>query len=266
MKTESIPYEIKLTYIIALVIVVLFAAFILFVVFIYNKKQLVHFKEKQLVEANHKNAILQKELEKQKTLEKERQRISRDMHDDLGSAISALKLHAEFMKRKVGENKELLKDVEDILNTSQEMNLAMREMLWSLNKKHDTISDLVDYASKFAENFFSKLPVTLDINYQISEDKNISSEARRNLFLSFKEAINNIYKHSFANRVEICFIQKENIFSLEVSDNGIGLENNKKQGNGLYNMISRIEQVGGICEFINLEKGLKVKFILEIFD
>jgi two-component system sensor histidine kinase DesK len=79
----------------------MFVGFIILVVMVYKKKQAAFINEKLLQEIEHRNVILEKELEIQKKIQEERERISHDMHDDLGAGISALKLQAEFLKQKV---------------------------------------------------------------------------------------------------------------------------------------------------------------------
>jgi two-component system sensor histidine kinase DesK len=120
---KELPEEFKTTYIFAIIIMMSFVVFIIMIVLMYNRKQL-YLKEKQLKESEHQNQLLQKELEKQKSIEKERERISHDMHDDLGAGISALKLQAEFLKQRA-ENDELKNDIDELLKTSEEMNLSM---------------------------------------------------------------------------------------------------------------------------------------------
>src|SRR5690606_16828684 len=97
---NELPFEIKFIYLTAIALMICFVVFIVFIVLMYNRKQLLYLKEKQLQEAEYQNQLLQKELEKQKLIEQERERISHDMHDDLGAGISALKLQAEFLKQK----------------------------------------------------------------------------------------------------------------------------------------------------------------------
>jgi two-component system sensor histidine kinase DesK len=97
---NELPHEIKLTYIIAIFVMLLFVGFIIVVVFVYNKKQLIQQQEIIIKESEFQNKLLQKEIERQKSIHLERERISQDMHDDLGAGISAIKLQAEFLKFK----------------------------------------------------------------------------------------------------------------------------------------------------------------------
>lgn len=229
----------------------------------YNRKQLFYLKEQQLKDAEYQNNLLQKELEKQKIVEKERERISHDMHDDLGAGISALKLQAEFLKQKIKDG-ELKNDIEDLLKTSEEMNLSMREMLWSLHSDNDTIGSFVDYAKIYAHNFLKKSSITLIIEVEnIISEKTVTTEQRRNLFLCLKEALNNAYKHSQSSEIKLLFEQNENEFMMRISDNGIGLHQEKPEGNGLRNMKRRMREQKGHCE-ITTENGTHLFFRIEL--
>lgn len=242
---KGLPEEIKATYILAVVIMMLFVGFIIFVVLMYNRKQLLYFKEKQLKEAEYQNQLLQKELEKQKSIEKERERISHDMHDDLGAGISALKLHSEFLKQKVNDD-DLQNDIDELLKTSEEMNISMREMLWSLNSENDTLERFIDYVILYSGNFLKKTKIVLQSECtDIIADTPISTEVRRNLFLCLKEAINNTYKHSQADTLKLSFCQEKNIFTMIISDNGTGIPEGCHKGNGLRNMKRRMDELNG---------------------
>lgn len=260
---KSLPPEIKLTYIIAILLVMILVIFVVFIVITYNRKQLLYLKEQQLKESEHQNQLLQKELEKQKSIEKERERISHDMHDDLGAGISALKLQAEFLKQK-SEDKNLIADIDELLKTSEEMNLSMREMLWNLHSGNDTLGSLIDYANVYAHNFLKKANINLISDTEnIKPDTKISTEQRRNLFLCLKEALNNAYKHSEANELRISFIQNEEKFIMEISDNGIGITPHKNEGNGIRNMRARMQEQNGHCE-IKINNGTHLSFKLDL--
>lgn len=245
---NNLSTDIKLTYIISIIIMVLFVGFIIFIVLMYNKKQLLFIKEKQLKEVEYQNQLLQKELEKQKSIEKERERISHDMHDDLGAGISALKLQAEFLKYKIEDN-ELQNDIDELLRTSEEMNISMREMLWSLNSGNDTLGSFIEYAILYTGNFLKKTKIIFHSECEdIISDTSISTELRRNLFLCLKEAVNNVYKHSKANVLKLSFCQTENHFLMRIEDDGIGIPGGKLEGNGLRNMQRRMKEVQGECK------------------
>lgn len=260
---KNLPDEIKIVYIIAITVMMLFVIFIIFVVLMYNRKQLLYLKEQQLKESEYQNQLLQKELEKQKSIEKERERISHDMHDDLGAGISALKLQAEFLKQK-SEDKNLVADIDELLKTSEEMNLSMREMLWSLHSGNDTLGSFINYAKTYAYNFLKKTNIQLISETEnINLETSISTEQRRNLFLCLKEALNNAYKHSESNEIKISFIQDEERFTMKIIDNGKGINFQNNEGNGIRNMKSRMKEQNGHCE-IKVDKGTHLYFKLNL--
>lgn len=255
--------DIRLAYIIAISIMMLFVVFIIFVVLTYNKRQLLHLRENQLKESEHQNQLLQKELEKQKSIEAERERISHDMHDDLGAGISALKLQAEFLKQRA-DGDDLKNDIDELLKTSEEMNLSMREMLWSLNSGNDTLGSFIDYSTMYAQGFLKKTKILLTTESEnIVLETAITTEQRRNLFLCLKEALNNAYKHSQSNQLKLSFIQKEKEFMMKISDNGIGINHEKAEGNGLRNMKRRMKEQNGHCE-VTTENGTHLFFRIDL--
>ncbi len=256
----SLPYEIKLTYMIAIAIMLLFVAFIIFVVITYNKKQLLFQKEKQLREAEHQNDLLKEELKRREAIHNERERISHDMHDELGAGISALKLQVEFLKQKISQE-EIQSDINELLQTAESMNLSMREMLWSLNSENDNLGNFVQYLCNYAEDFFQKTNIEVICQHtKVNAQKVISSESRRNLLLCIKEALNNIYKHARAMQVNIDFYHSQETFSVEIKDDGTGLPTDIESGNGLRNMEHRMKNIGGTFQIISTKKGLHLTF------
>lgn len=257
---KQLPDTIRLTYIIAVILLITFVFFIVLIVILYNKKQLFFIQQQQLKEAEHQNQLLQKELEKQKSIEQERERISHDMHDDLGAGISALKLQAEFLKQKA-KNDDLQSDIDELLKTSEEMNLSMREMLWSLNSGNDTLGSFIDYAIQYADNFLKRTKIKLwSESIDIMSDTPISTELRRNMFLCLKEAINNAYKHSHAQSLKLSFSQEKNVFSMRISDDGHGIPDGHPEGNGLRNMKRRMKEQNGECHIVKEGPGTQILF------
>lgn len=243
----------------------LFVGFIIIVVFVYNRRQLINRQQNLLKEAEHQNQLLQKELDRQKSIEKERERISHDMHDDLGAGISAIKLQAEFLKQKLPHDSTLQQDIEELLKTSQEMNLSMREMLWSLNTKNDTLESFIQYISAYTDNFLRKANIAYSIQtVNIQSDTIINAPIRRNLLLCIKEAINNVYKHSNAANLLLVFTQHPNTIIIDIIDDGKGLPTDAWQGYGIANMQRRVQNCTGIFEIIHSEKGLRIRLQIQL--
>jgi two-component system sensor histidine kinase DesK len=261
---NHIQDDIKLAYVIAIGIMLIFVIFIIFVILTYNKRQLLHLREKQLQQSEYQNQLLQKELEKQKSIEQERERISHDMHDDLGAGISALKLQAEFLKQKA-EDEDLINDINELLKTSEEMNISMREMLWSLNSGNDTVESFVDYAKIYAESFLKKTAIQLNFeNNTVNSVVPISAELRRNMFLCLKESLNNAYKYSGADQLKLSFSFYKEYLTMNISDNGRGFKIENATGNGLRNMERRMKESCGAFEISSTEKGTSIFFKINI--
>ena len=261
---EQLPQEIKTTYFIAIVLMLLLAGFIAMVIVIHNRRHLLYLKEKQLKEAELQNILLQEELRRQQAIQNERERISIDMHDELGAGISALKLQTEFIKKQIDDPK-LKAEIEELRKTSEAMNLSMREMLWSLNSENDNLGNFSEYIRNYAENFFLKSDIELDFSISgIISDTKISSAIRRNLLLCIKESLNNVHKHSEAQNVRLWLTQNNKHLTIDIQDDGKGLSEKNESGNGLHNINIRMQSVGGSCHFMESSKGLHLRFELKL--
>ena len=220
-------------------------------------------KEKERLKM--KSVLVQQEVEKMALIQKERERISHDMHDDLGAGISALKLQSEFLKKRI-KDPEIKNDVEDLIKTTHDINSSMREMLWSLNSKKDTLEDLVNYIIQYGEQFFAKSNIRFSSNiFSPIKDYSIDVSMRRNIFLCLKEAFNNAYKHSGAHEVCINFSIEENLLLIRYVDDGIGIGEVDLRGNGLRNMKLRMEECLGEFKIISSKEGLTLIFTIPLY-
>ena len=141
------------------------------------------------------------------------------------------------------------------------MNVAMREILWSLNSQNDTIGNFIEYTSLYVERFLDKTNITLQLDTKILESEtNLPVKARRNLFLVVKEAVHNVYKHSQAKNINIQFNQTATNFKIQAIDDGIGLSDEIKKGNGLTNMELRMKAIEGVFEVVPKESGTYLSF------
>lgn len=197
-------------------------------------------------------------MEKQLAIELERQRISAEMHDDIGAGLSGIRLLTEITKHKV-KDEQAAAEVEKIYQSVGDISSKMKEVIWSLNTENDDLQNLISYLHKQArqmmENFSGKFNITLPSN--IPEAK-ISGEDRRHIYLAVKEALHNIIKHSGADTVAM-IITCDEILRIIISDNGKGMNNGSGTGNGIKNMQQRIKQLGGDF-LIKNEDGLTITF------
>lgn len=175
-------------------------------------------------------------------LEKVRNHIARDLHDDIGSTLSSINIMSQLAMN--GDASQHLKKI--ALHSAQMME-NMSDIVWSINPKNDTIEQVVLKMKEFAFEILEPKEIahSFHLDEALTQFK-LDVEKRKNLFLIFKEAINNAAKYSDGSEVQISLSVKHEKIHLSVSDNGKGFnEVEVKQGNGLINMKERAISIGG---------------------
>jgi signal transduction histidine kinase/ligand-binding sensor domain-containing protein len=206
-------------------------------------------------------------LEKKQAVEMERNRISRDMHDDLGSGLTKIAILSEVVKKKINPADDSQKHVNTISESARELVDNLNEIIWALNPDNDNLSNLAAYIREYTYRFLE--PFGIDAHCSIPEELTshpLSEEKRRNIFLVVKEALHNIVKHSGAKKVELIFRQNGN-FSIEIKDDGKGFtqEDIREFGNGLKSMKKRAEAIGAVFTITSEPgKGAAVKIELHV--
>ena len=201
-------------------------------------------------------------LERQRAVERERSRIARDIHDDLGASLTRINMLSQSVRSELDVSHRATADVEAIYATARELTRAMDEIVWAVNPKHDTLDSLVNYLGRYAQSFLSAagLRCRLDVPLNLPNWA-LTAEVRHNLFLALKEALNNVAKNAQAQEVRISLSVNSRQFALVVSDNGKGFDTAAGDsgeaaaragrisgGNGLPNMKKRLEEIGGRCK------------------
>jgi signal transduction histidine kinase len=199
-------------------------------------------------------------LEKQQAIEKERTRIATDMHDDLGAGLSRIKFLSETIGIKKQQQLPFEEDISKIREYSHEMIDKMGEIVWALNEKNDSLSDLLSYTRSYTVEYLSQSGVSCNIDSPEDLPSGfVSGEFRRNIFLAVKEILHNIVKHSQANHVSIT-MQVNHKLCINIHDDGIGFDRTKVRpfSNGLINIEKRMKDIGGFVEMQNTN-GTMVK-------
>ena len=199
-------------------------------------------------------------MEKQMAVQLERQRISAEMHDDIGAGLSGVRLLTEMTKSKLKESG-ASGDIDKIYQSVGDISAKMKEVIWSLNAENDSLAGLIGYLQAQARQILEHYPGKLVIKVpDLIPDYSMSGEARRHIYLAMKEALNNIIKHSGASLVTLV-ISCDRFLVIELSDNGMGLATDLpiNGGNGLGNMEKRMKAVNGIL-IIKNENGLGLTF------
>jgi signal transduction histidine kinase len=197
-------------------------------------------------------------LEQQQSLEHERMRIARDMHDEMGSKLTKISFLSERAQAETESSGPLAVKIESIAETSRELLQTMDEIVWVVNPRNDTLENLVAYLSHYAVEYFQNTTIECEMRLpQEIPQCPLSSEVRHNLFLSFEEALNNVLKHSAATRVKVEMSVDSVGFEVRVIDDGKGLPapgtaveappKRVRGGNGLKNMRQRLADIGGEC-------------------
>ena len=190
-------------------------------------------------------------LEQQHAIENERGRIAKDMHDQIGAGLTQIGLLTEFARRDAGKNGEAMVHAEKIYEVARELAQTLDEIVWMVNPRNDTLNKLGLYLAAYAEEFFQATDIRcrLDIPPGLPACP-LSAELRHNLFLTVKEALNNIAKHSRASEAHLRLVLAHSRLEIDIEDNGTGFSAERANftRNGLSNMKERIEEIDGTFE------------------
>jgi signal transduction histidine kinase len=217
-----------------------------------NKRRLIaQARERERLKAKDQMNEYEKEIAIYKAQQQERERISADMHDELGSGMTAIRLMSEIARKKMKENTPV--EIEKISHSADEVLNKMNAIIWSMNSGNDTIDNLVSYIRSYAIEYFENTPIDCRISTPEHIDPTeLTGDKRRNLFLCVKETLNNVLKHSKATELKIDF-KIEQALTIKIMDNGVGIDMQKIRqfGNGLKNIAKRMESIGGIYQIEN---------------
>jgi ligand-binding sensor domain-containing protein/signal transduction histidine kinase len=188
------------------------------------------------------------QAEAQQAMERERRRIARDLHDDLGGDLTEIMLLGETAAQTDASAETVRTHAKAIAARSRQAAAAMDEIVWTVNPRNDTVPRLADRIAELARRLFDPLPVQLQI--EIMEDipsLPLPATARHAIFLAAKEAQNNAAKHSGATEVRVNVSCEHGRLVILVEDNGRGFDPAQQSGgrNGLENMRQRMESIGG---------------------
>jgi signal transduction histidine kinase len=236
---------------------------------IYSRQdiQVLSLLAQRVVSLLHTAGLYQKDLDRQLMLERERTRISQDMHDDVGASLTRISILSELAKNRAETDRETKQWLEQITTTSRNVMEEMSQIIWALNPKNDTLEGLIAYIRRFANEYLE--PTSIHCAFELPEimpKLPLSVEVRRNIYLVVREVLHNVVKHSGATKVIISLqphppaprpvrqagsppVEGERYaaFILTIRDNGKGfdLANVEFPGNGLNNMKKRMADIGG---------------------
>jgi signal transduction histidine kinase len=199
-------------------------------------------------------------IERQRAVDRERVRIAKDIHDDLGSSLTRITLLSESARNDLNDRSQVVAELNQIFDSAHDLTRAMDEIVWAVNPRHDTIDSLTSYLHKFAQDYLESAGIRcrLDLPLELPSSP-LTADSRHHLFLAFKEALHNAVKHAHASEVRISLKVEGDSIVLAVEDDGVGIatpstsdgpnavRNRFAHGNGLENMQKRLTGIGGRC-------------------
>jgi len=206
--------------------------------------------------------------EREQELARERARIARDLHDEIGAKLTRLSLLGSMASEDAKGLEPLCREVEEMADTARETHRAFDEIVWSVSPRNDTVRSLSHYICKYAEEFFAGTPV---VSYcRLPDDlidRPIEPQSRHQMFLAVKESLHNVLKHAGAARVDLSIEQPDGYLRVEVKDDGRGFDSTaaRSRGDGLRNMRERMQAVGGdLVIESGAETGSRLVFVMPV--
>jgi signal transduction histidine kinase len=199
-------------------------------------------------------------------LQRERARIARDIHDDLGTRVTQLVLQGEVAQSELPAGSKMRGQLERISEEAREALHAMDEILWAINPRRDTLHEFATFVCGYAQTFLkaTSIQCVLDVEPAMSTTA-FDLPFRRSLLMAVKEALNNAAKHSEATELLLQIHRRGSGLIVAVQDNGKGFDpaQAKAGRNGLNNMRERLNEVGGTCLLTSQPgKGCRIEFYI----
>ncbi|KYP14862.1 MAG: hypothetical protein A1D16_07660 [Flavihumibacter sp. CACIAM 22H1] len=202
-------------------------------------------REKERLLMEYEKSAIERKMAILAAKQEERNRISADMHDELGSGVTAIRLMSELAKTKMKDYS--LPELERISNSANDLISKMNTIIWTMKNSNDTVDNMIAYVRSYAAEFFDTTEIRCLVEYPENlPNIEMSGEKRRNVFLCIKEALHNTLKHSQATEVKIIFKIGPHLV-IQIIDNGIGVKesNMREFSNGLTNMKKRMDTIDG---------------------
>jgi signal transduction histidine kinase/ligand-binding sensor domain-containing protein len=209
-------------------------------------------------------AIQQYRIQQLKKIQEIREQISRDLHDDIGSALTNIEIMSGLAARHESKGQPTL---QRILKTARSSNESLHQIVWNMNPANDQLSNMLPFLAEHAARLLEEIEINLVIHDETDgASMKIQVAKRKDLFLAFKEALTNIVKHADATKVVVYFRYVEKMLHIVIEDDGKGLIMPlTKQGNGIANMKERLDRWGGKVDLDSRsDGGLRVVLQLPI--
>jgi len=208
-------------------------------------------------------------LEQESVVAKDRARIAKDLHDDLGAHLSHIAMLSELAQTDFDKPTQARDHLDQIFRTARLLTRSLDEIVWAVNPRNDALERFVGHVCQFAPEFLraagirSRLDMPMDL-----PPVELAANVRHQLYLGLKEALHNIVKHSSATEVWLRLSVAEDALTLTVEDNGRGFDTGaapKNGGDGLINLRHRMGEIGGRLEQDSQpDRGARITFVVPI--
>jgi signal transduction histidine kinase len=205
-------------------------------------------------------------LEQQAALQRERARIAKDIHDDLGANLTQIAYLGELANQDRGEPNLVGERIGKISATARQTVKSLDEIVWAVNPRNDTLAHLLDYAGQFTLDYLRTVGIRCRLDFPTEvPQRELSTDLRHNLFLVIKEALHNIFKHANATEVWLRAAVNEEALEMVIEDNGRGFASapDDALADGLRNMKQRMTEIGGSYR-VESQPGSGTKIILRL--
>lgn len=210
-----------------------------------NRNELIlGIKEQEAMKLQAEKKEFESQIAVIKAQQEERNRISADMHDDLGAGMTTIRLYSELAKSRLINTP--IPEIDKISSSANELLNKMNAIIWSMSSSNDSLSNMIAYIRSYAQEYFENTGINCSISIpEKLPNIEVIGEIRRNVFLVVKEALNNILKHAKATEVSITLTRVDDGLTLYIQDNGTGinLDALRQFGNGLKNMKKRMKDI-----------------------
>jgi signal transduction histidine kinase len=190
-------------------------------------------------------------LEKQAALAAERERIARDLHDDLGASLDRIARLSQAARKELDADSPAAARLADVCAITNEVVDSLGELVWATNPKYDDLQSLAAYFREYAARFFEPTRVVCRLCFPTDPPpRPLAAEFRRELFLILKEALLNVARHAQATHVEVSLVLEGDCLELVVQDDGQGFAASEPPGfhHGLKNLHARAAHLRGVFD------------------
>lgn len=251
-------FELVTGIVITIIVFLLAGFFILVLVAYINKRKKKHIQEKQILQSQFQQTLLQTQLEMQ---EQTFNTISKEIHDNVGQVLSLAKVQLNIIDQSENLDRELLSDAKDSVSKAM---TDLRDIAKSLNSERIQLSSLPEITGHELQRINRSGIMLTSINVE-GKEQNMQEQKKLIIFRIIQEVLHNILKHSQAKNIDVVFYYESEKLKIEIADNGIGFDKDlitKKDGLGLQNIINRAALIGGEANINSIiNKGTVITII-----